>query len=133
MIRVVPFHHDHRDGMVRLCRAEGWSSYADDPALAEQVWTAPGVTTVVAVDDELPIGMVTGFAQFQGDGAIQAHLSTVLVDASSRGQGIGRALVIEGFWLTGCQRVDLVSLVGADRFYESFEHQRHHGYRIYPS
>jgi GNAT superfamily N-acetyltransferase len=133
MIRVVPFHREHRDGMVRLCRAEGWSSYADDPILAERVWSAPGVTTVVAIDDALPIGMVAGFAQFQGDGAIQAHLTTVLVDESSRGRGIGRALVIEGFWMTGCQRLDLVSVAGADRFYESFEHQRHHGYRIHPS
>ena len=44
---------------------------------------APGVTTVVAVDQEA----VVGFAEVFSDGEIQAFLANVAVDEAHRGKG----------------------------------------------
>ena len=54
----MPFIEEHLDGVLSLCRAEGWPSFPDDPERAIRVLTAPGVTTVIALDD----GKVVGFA-----------------------------------------------------------------------
>ena len=113
--------------IVALCAAEGWNSYTADPDLTWRVLTAPGVSTVVAVDaDE-----IAGFAQMQSDGFIQAHLSLIAVAPRRRRQGIGRRLVEEAFARSGGKRVDLLS-AGGDDFYPSFEHPRLPGFRIYP-
>ena len=66
------------DGVLRLCEAEGWPSFPADPERASRVLTAPGVTTVVAVDDQ----RVVGFAQLFNDGELQAFLANIAVDAA---------------------------------------------------
>jgi ribosomal protein S18 acetylase RimI-like enzyme len=89
---------------------------------------APGVTTVVAVDQEA----VVGFAEVFSDGEIQAFLANVAVDEAHRGKGVGRALVVEALRLAGAERVDLLSEDEAVAFYESFPHFRMPGFRLYP-
>ena len=124
----VPIAREHLDGVIRLCEIEQYPSYIQD---AERTWralTAPGVCTVVAVQD----GGVVGFAQMQSDGLIQAHLSMIVVDRDLRRRGIGGRLVREAFARCGGQRVDLLSTEGADAFYRSFQYQSFPGYRIYP-
>jgi ribosomal protein S18 acetylase RimI-like enzyme len=91
------FEPSHLDGVVALCEAEGWPSLPADPDRALRVLTAPGVTTVVAVD----AGMVVGFAQMFSDGELQAFLATLAVAASERGKGVARALVVESLRLAG--------------------------------
>jgi ribosomal protein S18 acetylase RimI-like enzyme len=115
--------------ILRLCEAEGWHSYTDDPDATWRALTAPGSTTMVAVEDR----KVVGFAQMQSDGLIQAHLSIIAVDRSRRGSGIGRRLTEEAFVRCGGKRVDLLSTEGADDFYRSFPHKEHSGFRIYLS
>ena len=113
--------------VIALCEAEGWPSFSEDP---ERVWralTGAGVTTVVAAT----AGRVVGFVQMQSDGAIQAHLSLVLVGPQHRGQGIGTRLVREAFRLCGAERVD-VTTDSAPGFYRSFAHKSWDGFRIYP-
>lgn len=61
------------DAVPNLCAAEGWATYVEDRARAHRVFTAPGVVSIVATVDE-----VAGFAYFQTDGAIQAHLSLLV-------------------------------------------------------
>jgi hypothetical protein len=73
-------------GVVALCEAEGWTSYAEDPDRTHAVLTAPGVTTVVALVDE----QVAGFAYLQSDGQIQAHLSLIAVSEAHGRRGIAR-------------------------------------------
>ncbi len=127
-IDYAPIAREHLDGVIRLCEIEQYPSYIQD---AERTWralTAPGVCTVVAVQD----GRVVGFAQMQSDGLIQAHLTLIVVDRDLRRRGIGAQLVREAFVRCGGQRVDLLSTEGADAFYRSFEHQEFPGYRIYP-
>ncbi len=127
-IDYVPIAREHLDGVIRLCEIEQYPSYIQD---AERTWkalTAPGVCTLVAVQD----GRVVGFAQMQSDGHIQAHLSLVVVDRGYRRGGIGRRLVGEAFAHAGGQWVDLLSTEGADAFYRSFAYQRFPGYRVYP-
>ena len=117
----------HLPGVIDICRAEGWKGYAED---AERTWaalTAPGVTTVVAVENE----EVAGFAQMMSDGHIQAFLSAVCVSPAHRRKGIGRRLIDEAFARAGGIRVDLTT-DSADEFYQSFRHRRFSGYRIYP-
>jgi GNAT superfamily N-acetyltransferase len=127
-IDYVPIAREHIDDVIRLCEIEQYPSYIQD---AERTWralTAPGVCTVVAVQD----GRALGFTQMQSDGHIQAHLTLVVVDRDRRRRGIGRRLIWEAFTRAGGQRIDLLSTEGADAFYRSFAYQRFPGFRIYP-
>ncbi|WP_328998496.1 GNAT family N-acetyltransferase [Kribbella sp. NBC_00709] len=117
----------HLAGIVALCEAEGWPSFGADLDRAHAVLTAPGVTSVVAVDGD----EVIGFAYLLSDGHIVAYLSMMAVHHNHRRRGIGRELIEHATPLTGAQRVDLVTDT-ADDFYASFEHRTFSGFRIYP-
>jgi len=129
MIEVVAYESELLQGILALAAEEGWPSLAADAERADRVLTAPGVTTVVArsVED----GEILGFAQFQSDGEIQAHLSLIAVSPHRRREGIGRRLVTEGLRRAGGLRVDLVT-DSADDFYRALPHRRLEGYRLYP-
>jgi GNAT superfamily N-acetyltransferase len=111
----------------KLCVDEGWPSYPEDPIRAHRALTAPGATSVVAVDD----GRVVGFAHMLSDSEIQAFLSNIVVADTHRRQGIARGLIAAALERAGGIRVDLITET-ADAFYESLEHKRSSGYRIYP-
>jgi len=115
-------------GILRLCEAEVWPTFAEDPARAHRVLTAPGVTTMVAVEGDRLIG----FAQLQSDGEIQAHLSVIVVDVTCRGRGIGRELIAAALQEAGGLRVDLVTDT-AEGFYDRLPRFRLSGFRLYPS
>lgn len=116
------------DAVLNLCAAEGWATYVEDRARAHRVFTAPGVVSIVAtVDDE-----VAGFAYFQTDGAIQAHLSLLVTDERSRRTGIARALPAYGFPLLGATRIDLIT-DDAGGFYRRLTHKEQLGFRLYPA
>jgi len=118
---------EYLTAIIELCRLQNYSSYT---ANAERTWralTAPGVVTVVALNDE----RVVGFSQIQSDGEIQAHLSLVIVDHAFRKQGIGRGLIQEGFKHIGAGRMDLIT-EDAQSFYRSLPHKEWSGFRIYP-
>jgi ribosomal protein S18 acetylase RimI-like enzyme len=127
MADLLRFTREHLDGVLTLCVAEGWPSFPADPERAMRVLTAPGVTTVVAVDEE-----VVGFAEVFSDGEVQAFLANVAVAEHHRGQGVGRELVREALRLSGAERMDLLSEDGAVAFYESFPYFRKPGFRLYP-
>lgn len=127
-VECVPFTDEHLPGVLHLCEQEGWPSFPADPARAARALTAPGVVTVVAMENE----EVCGFAQMLTDGEIQAYLCDVAVAVSARGRGVGRALVEAAFRRSGAQRVDLLSLDESEGFYRSFVHRTLPGYRIYP-
>ena len=124
---ITQYEEAHLPGILALCEAEGWPSLPADASRAHAVLTAPGVTTVVALDGQ----HVVGFAYLQSDGYIQAHLSQMAVHREYRRKGIGRALLEYAAPLTGAQRVDLVTDT-AEEFYGSFEHRTFSGFRIYP-
>jgi ribosomal protein S18 acetylase RimI-like enzyme len=113
--------------IIALCVAKGWSSFADDPARAHRALTAPGVTAVVSLDAD----QVVGFAYILSDGEIQAYLANIVVASTHRRRGIGRRLIAEATTRAGGIRVDLITET-ADEFYESLQHKRSSGYRIYP-
>jgi ribosomal protein S18 acetylase RimI-like enzyme len=126
-MEVSRYEKDDLDGIVKICLGEGWPSIPENPDRAHRVLTAPGVTTVVAREGK----SVLGFAYIQSDGEIQAHLSLIAVDPSSRRQGIGRQLLELALHLGGGSRVDLVT-EEAPEFYEALHHRELMGYRIYP-
>jgi ribosomal protein S18 acetylase RimI-like enzyme len=128
MPEVVAFAIEHLDGVLDLCRAENWPSLPEDPERAVRILTAPGVTTVVALDG----GTVVGFAELFSDGEVQAFLTSIAVAATERGRGIGKALVEQALRLAGGDRIDLLSEDAAVPFYESFPHFRKPGFRLYP-
>ncbi len=113
--------------VIALCVAEGWPSYPEDPARAHRALTAPGATAVVAVDEN----HVVGFAHMLSDGEIQAFLSNIAVASTHRRQGIARQLIAVALERAGGLRVDLITET-ADAFYESLQHKRSSGYRVYP-
>src|SRR5271155_2867688 len=100
------------DQILALCTAEDWPSYPADRARAHAVFTAPGVVAVVANVN----GDVVGFAYCQTDGAIQAHLSLLVVDSRHRREGVARGLLDFAFEHLGASRVDLIT-DNADDFY----------------
>ena len=124
----IDFTEEHLPDILRLCEAEGWPSFPADPARAARALTAPGVVSLVAVED----GEVVGFAQMLTDGEIQAYLCLVAVAPEVRGQGVGKKLVEETFARSGAERVDLVTLDESEGFYRSFEHRAMPGFRLYP-
>ena len=113
------------DGVIRLCEQEEWPSFPEDPARALRALTAPGVTTVVAVEGST----LAGFAQLQSDGEIQAHLTLIAVDKNLRRRGVGRELIALALRMAGGLRIDLIT-DSAPAFYESFLHRRLQGYRL---
>lgn len=125
---IEPFQSDHLSAILAICEGEGWPSLPADPARAQRVLTAPGVTTVVAISEE---GEVVGFAQLLSDGEIQAYLSTLAVVPDHRGTGIGRDLIESGLRRAGGLRVDLLT-EAADAFYERLRSRRMSGFRVYP-
>jgi ribosomal protein S18 acetylase RimI-like enzyme len=84
------------------------------------------VTTFVAVDGD----EVAGFIQLLSDGEIQAHITKMAVVRVARRQGTGTRLIQEAFAACGAGRVDLLSI--ADHFYETLDHSKHSGFRLYP-
>lgn len=128
MLSIADFRPEHLDGVVAICRAENWPSYIEDDKKTLGALTAPGIKTVVALEN----GEVAGFATAGSDGAIQAYLILIGVAAAHRRKGIGRRLVDEVFARTGATRIDLLSTEGADQFYASFAHRAVPGFRLYP-
>ena len=128
-VELLPFALKHLDGVLRLCKAEGWESLPADRDRAVRALSGPGVVTVVACEG----GDVVGFARMLTDGAIHAYLANVVVAADARRRGIGRRLVEESFARSGAERVDLYAGENSDDFYRSFDHKTFPGYRIYPA
>jgi ribosomal protein S18 acetylase RimI-like enzyme len=123
-----PYTRDDLPGVLDLCGAEGWPSFADDPDRAHRALTAPGVVTVVAVEGET----LLGFAQLQSDGEIQAHLSVIAVDREARRRGVARALIEAALKAAGGPgRIDLVT-DSAPEFYAAMPNVRMTGFRLYP-
>ena len=92
------------------------------------MFTAPGVVSVVAdLEDE-----VVGLAYLQTDGAIQDHLSLLVVGEKNRNAGIARALLAYAFALIGATRIDLIT-DSAGNFYRRLSHQEKLGFRLYPA
>ena len=127
MAEVRLFQAGDLDGVVELCAAEGWPSFPEDRARALRALTAPGVTTVVAVEG----ARLAGFAQLMSDGEIQAHLSLIAVDPAFRRRGIARAMLREALARAGGVRIDLVTDTAPD-FYAALPHRRFDGFRIWP-
>ena len=122
--RIVPYAPEHRPGVIALFAAEMWPSYTRDPMRTCAALRAPGVTSLVALDDDRVVGVV----QVQSDGAIQAHLSTLVVARESRRRGIGRRLLADALQAAGGERLDLLSI--ADDFYASMTNRRFSGWRL---
>ncbi len=122
-----PIEERDLEQVLQLCAEEGWRSYTEDHQIAWHAFTAPGVSTIVAVEEH----RVVGVCQMQSDGAIQSHLSLIAVATDRRRRGIGRCLVEKAFQFSGGKRVDLVSET-ADEFYSSFRGRSLPGFRIYP-
>jgi ribosomal protein S18 acetylase RimI-like enzyme len=120
----------HLEGVIELCRAEGWESYLQDRERTFRALTAAGVITIVAMRE----GAVCGFAQILTDGEIRAYLTDVAVATDARRHGVGTRLIEEAFSRAGARYLDLLCDPGAEKMYESFDsHRRMQGFRIYPS
>lgn len=122
--RIVPYTPEHRPGVIALFAAELWPSYTRDPERTCAALRAPGVTSLVALDGDVVVAIV----QVQSDGAIQAHLSTLVVARTHRRRGIGRRLLADALARAGGERMDLLSI--ADDFYGSMTNRRFSGWRL---
>ena len=133
-MRIAAYEPKHLDQILALCKAEDWTTFAGSRDRAARAMGNPGVTALVAIDDEVGSDgeRVLGFSQAVGDGAFGGYLCMLLVAEDSRGRGIGKALVQRTLVESGVLRLDLLSSEGAMSLYESFPHNRIPGFRIYP-
>lgn len=133
-MRIAAYEPKHLDQILALCKAEGWTTFAGSRDRAARAMSNPGVTALVAIDDEVgsDTERVLGFSQAVGDGAFGGYLCMLLVAEDSRGRGIGKALVERTLVESGVLRLDLLSSEGAMPLYERFPHNRFPGFRIYP-
>jgi ribosomal protein S18 acetylase RimI-like enzyme len=127
-MEIVRYEPKFLDALLRLCKSEGWISFAANPRRAERAMTNPGVTALVAVEDERAVG----FAQAVGDGCFGGYLCMLLVEPDARGRGIGKALVDATLVASGVLRLDLLSSDKAMPLYERFPHNKIQGFRLYP-
>ena len=121
---IEPFTEAHLDGVVSLVAAEGWTEYADDTERTCRALTAPGVTTLVAIAG----GRVVGAIQVQSDGAIQAHVSMLLIDQGWRGRRLGWRLLREGLDRSGALQLDIRTRT--EGYYERLGASRSLGFRL---
>ena len=133
-MRIAAYEPQHLDQILALCKAEDWTTFAGSRDRAARAMSNPGVTALVAIDDEVGSDgeRVLGFSQAVGDGAFGGYLCMLLVAEDSRGHGIGKALVERTLVESGVLRLDLLSSEGAMSLYERFPHNRIPGFRIYP-
>src|ERR1700689_1707912 len=87
------YAEDDLDEVIALCAGEDWPAYSNDQIRAHSAFTAPGVVSVVGVKDD----EVIAFAYFQTDGAIQAHLTLLVVAPSHRRVGVAKGLLAFAF------------------------------------
>lgn len=126
---MVDFEPTHLEGVLELCRAQGWPSLPADPDRALQILSADRSITLCALENGAVVGCAFGF----GDGAIDFYLSLLVVGSGHRRQGIGRRLIDGLFARTGTARIDLLAEPGSEEFYESLPHRPFRGYRLRPS
>jgi GNAT superfamily N-acetyltransferase len=124
MPRLQAFTRGELDGAIELFAAAGWSTYTIDPEMTFRALSAPGSTTLVALEGATVVAVV----QLQSDGEIQAHLSALLVARPWRRRGLGRELLREAVERAGGIRVDVLSRTG--RFYASLGGQPRPGFRL---
>jgi ribosomal protein S18 acetylase RimI-like enzyme len=127
-MEIVAYGPHHLDAVIDLCKAEGWSAFSGNRERAARAMSAPGVTALVAVDEE----RLLGFSQAVGDGAISGYLVMLLVADDARSRGIGKALIERTLVESGVLRLDLLSSEDAMSLYERFPHIRMPGFRLYP-
>ncbi|HEX2127651.1 MAG TPA: GNAT family N-acetyltransferase [Solirubrobacterales bacterium] len=121
---IQPFARAHLDGLIALVAAAGWTEYSEDAERTHRALTAPGVTTLVALDG----GQVVGAIQIQSDGVIQAHVSMLLVDPNRRATGVGSRLLREGLGRAGGLRLDIRTRT--EGYYERLGASRSLGFRL---
>jgi GNAT superfamily N-acetyltransferase len=124
--RLQSFTRAHTPDVIDLLAAEGWDSYTVDPHRTARALSAPGCTTLLALDGARVVALV----QLQSDGEIQAHLSALLVARSWRRRGLGRRLLKEALERAGGIHIDVLTQNRA--FYESLGGKPRHGFRLTP-
>ncbi len=128
---VLVYNRSHLGEVVALCSEAGWSDYAEDPERTHRVFTAPGVISLVALDEEE--AALVGFVQLQGDGELQAHVSLLLVKPEYRLRGVARLLLGRALRDSGCVRADVfVEGDDATAFYRRMPHKEGKGFRLQP-
>ena len=125
---IVEFAPAHLDGVLEICRAEGWTSLSADPDRALSLMTGTGAVTLCGLDGQTVVGFAFGF----GDGAIDFYLSMLVVADGHRRRGVGRRLIDGLFERTGVARIDLLAEPGSEPFYESLPHRTFRGFRLRP-
>jgi GNAT superfamily N-acetyltransferase len=121
---VAAFGRAHLDGAVALFAAEGWDEYSADPERTYDALTAPGSTTLVALDGSNVVAII----QVQSDGVIQAHVSAILVAEQWRTAGLGRRLLREGLDRAGGIQLDIRTR--AESYYQRLGATQSAGFRL---
>lgn len=124
---VVPFDERHTEGISLLASAEGWPTFSHEERV-RRLFRAPGVVGLVASRGEA----VVGAAHLLTDGH-HGYLTSLVVAASERRTGIGKALLTALFAASGAERIDLLSTDDAAAFYRNCPHQEFAGFRMHPA
>jgi hypothetical protein len=74
VLRITAFEPVYRDGVARICAAEGWTSWTAENVLA--AFSAPSVIGITALEGD----EISGVAQLLTDGRVMAYLGLLIVD-----------------------------------------------------
>ncbi len=124
-ITIRPFEPADLPTVLELLEEESWETYTDDSRRTLLALTAPGATSLVALEEG---GRLAGLALAVGDGHVNAYLALLVVRREMRRRGIGRALTFEVLRCAGGLRLDLLS--GCDEFYVALGAESIAGFRI---
>ena len=125
---IVTFQREHAEAIAALCHAEGWDSWDDVERVASAL-SAPGVTTLAALDE----GRVIGAIEVIGDAGINWTVAMLIVAPSHRRRGFGKRLIETAFGATGATRLDLLTEDEGPPFYRRLPGREMRGFRLYPN
>ena len=113
------------DSVRVLSNLEGWTTPDLRPEETMIAWERSWPALVVVHDSE-----VIGFLRSISDFEVSTYLGEILVSTPHRGRGLGKALITVCHGLVPRTRIDLLSVSGADAFYEALGGNSLAGFRL---
>ncbi len=123
-IIVRSWEDDDLTAVHELAKQERWTTLEHRPMDARRGWHHSW-PALVATNGDKPVGFLRALT----DGEMTTYVAEIVIAATWRGKGVGKALVEVCRELCPSTRLDLLSTGAADGFYEALGFRRVQGFR----